>query len=450
MANGLSDIVLRRARWEGTDRWLSDGGSRGIGRLVAKVSQAGIGFYFAYFNAARQRRFLSLGKYDAAGQRGITLKDARDRAAARSRQYRDGDTELHERIEHDKQVEIMARRAARAAAEHDEQEAKVSSIRELLEVYVRYLEREGKQATADVRRIFQAHVFDAWPALSLRRASEVGVDELVALLGRLTEAGKGRTAAKLRSYLRAAYALAIRAKTDPDVPFALRGFGITANPVASIGALSKYSRVRDRVLTVNELRDFYRRLCALPETVGRDAVHLCLLLGGQRPAQLLRVTPTEVDLEGRTLALFDPKGARKQARRHVLPIPNTAVEILKRLKGRTASCRYLFSTDGTRATRQETVSAVAAKVCDAMLRAGEAHERFELRDLRRTCETMLAALGVSSDVRAQLQSHGLGGVQYRHYDRHDYLAEKRAALELWERRLWEIAASPLPRVLVAS
>ena len=60
---------------------------------------------------------------------------------------------------------------------------------------------------------------------------------------------------------------------------------------------------------------------------------------------------------------------------------------------------------------------------------------FCLRDMRRTAETHLAALGVSRDVRAQLQSHGLGGVQARHYDRHDYQAEKLAALESWVRRL---------------
>jgi len=62
-------------------------------------------------------------------------------------------------------------------------------------------------------------------------------------------------------------------------------------------------------------------------------------------------------------------------------------------------------------------------------------EPFQLRDIRRTCETMLASLGVSSDVRAQLQSHGLGGVQTRHYDRHDYMAEKRQTLKTWGRHL---------------
>lgn len=67
-----------------------------------------------------------------------------------------------------------------------------------------------------------------------------------------------------------------------------------------------------------------------------------------------------------------------------------------------------------------------------MLANGTATAQFQFSDLRRTAETRLAALGVSKDVRAQLQSHGLGGVQARHYDQYEYMDEKRAALEIWE------------------
>jgi hypothetical protein len=70
------------------------------------------------------------------------------------------------------------------------------------------------------------------------------------------------------------------------------------------------------------------------------------------------------------------------------------------------------------------------EVVEAMETAGELEKGpFTPGDLRRTVETRLAAAGIAKDVRAQLQSHGLGGVQDRHYDRHDYLPEKRAALE---------------------
>jgi hypothetical protein len=60
--------------------------------------------------------------------------------------------------------------------------------------------------------------------------------------------------------------------------------------------------------------------------------------------------------------------------------------------------------------------------------------------MRSTCETMMAAMGISKDIRAQIQSHGLGGVQARHYDRHDYMPEKRNALEAWTKRLSAIEA----------
>jgi hypothetical protein len=55
---------------------------------------------------------------------------------------------------------------------------------------------------------------------------------------------------------------------------------------------------------------------------------------------------------------------------------------------------------------------------------------FTARDIRRTVETRLSAAGVSLEDRGYLQSHGLGGVQARHYDRHKRLKETRAALEL--------------------
>ncbi len=60
---------------------------------------------------------------------------------------------------------------------------------------------------------------------------------------------------------------------------------------------------------------------------------------------------------------------------------------------------------------------------------------FLFRDIRRTAETEMAGLGFSVDLRGQLLSHGLGGVQAVHYDRHSYLPEKKAALEKWERHL---------------
>ena len=53
----------------------------------------------------------------------------------------------------------------------------------------------------------------------------------------------------------------------------------------------------------------------------------------------------------------------------------------------------------------------------------------------------------TSDVRAHLQSHGLGGVQKRHYDRHEYALEKRSALELWVAHLERLRAGKVAAVV---
>ena len=90
--------------------------------------------------------------------------------------------------------------------------------------------------------------------------------------------------------------------------------------------------------------------------------------------------------------------------------------------------------------RIETVSLLVTEIAKKMVEEKEAREPFQLRDLRRTVETMLASLKVSSDIRAQLQSHGLGGIQYRHYDRHSYAVEKKQALEKWARHLTKLKA----------
>ena len=45
-------------------------------------------------------------------------------------------------------------------------------------------------------------------------------------------------------------------------------------------------------------------------------------------------------------------------------------------------------------------------------------------------ETALASVKVSKEIRGHLQSHGLTGVQAKHYDGHDYEDEKREALQI--------------------
>ncbi|MDB6105710.1 MAG: phage integrase [Gammaproteobacteria bacterium] len=437
----ITTIALRSA-WRGKDRWLSDGGARGAGRLVARITRDGVAFLYQYFAPDGRKRFYPLGPYDAQGQRGLSLPGARDRASELSALYRSGARDLHAHFEEQRNEEERIRKAAREAELRTQAEAERGTLQQLLATYTDHLQALGKSSVKDVRNIFQNHVLEAAPHLARCKATAVSVDDFVDLIGRVVAARKGRTAAKLRSYLRAAYSLAIKSRTDPAAPGVLKSFGIVTNPMASIGALSKFSRTRTRHLTAPELTAFLRRVEALPASPKKDAVDLCLSLGGQRPTQLLRARVSDLDLTAGTITLYDPKGARHEPRVHVIPVTQPAASILQRRLDAVpdAGNGPLFSADQCTPMRLETLSAFVSDLSAEMVGAKETREPFQLRDLRRTLETLLASLKVSRDIRSQVQSHGLGGVQQRHYDRHEYFEEKRATLELLAAHLERLRA----------
>jgi integrase len=432
--------ALRDAKASGADVWITDQTkARGIGRLRlrARPSDAGI-WYYRYSDPEGKQVQLSIGAYDAKSVTGLSLKEARDKAGELSKQYQDGHRDLRAHLEHQQAEEAARIETAKRAREEAARKAKSGSLKALLQGYSDYLKAQGKQSAKDVAGLFRLHVLTP-PEIAViaeMRAASITHRDITRVVAQLTDAGKGRTAAKLRSYISAAYAAALQAEGDPTIPTALHGFDLTGNPASVVSAksLAKYNRARERVLNEGELKAF---LAALERQPGlhADAIMLLLLLGGQRPAQLLRVRRADVDLDGKTITLFDGKGARQHPRAHVLPLTDRAVEIIKR----HSAGEFLLSTFGKVPLRAETITKAVTEISTGMVKRKEAREPFQLRDLRRTCETMLAGMGISRDVRAQLLSHGLGGVQQKHYDRHEYMNEKRHALGAWDRRLKEIA-----------
>ena len=91
---------------------------------------------------------------------------------------------------------------------------------------------------------------------------------------------------------------------------------------------------------------------------------------------------------------------------------------------------FVFSlTNGASPANLEGMGNGIDLVNKSMTDAGELPGgRFTARDIRRTVETRLAAAGISLEDRGHLQSHGLGGVQKRHYDKYARIEEMRAAL----------------------
>src|SRR5213075_2726438 len=83
------------------------------------------------------------------------------------------------------------------------------------------------------------------------------------------------------------------------------------------------------------------------------------------------------------------------------------------------------------------------------LRHGDKVRRFTPHDLRSTARSHLAVLGVSVVVAERCLNHTLGGL-LAIYDQHDYLDERRAALERWTEFLVACGAGAAELVAVQS
>ncbi|CAI07639.1 integrase family protein [Aromatoleum aromaticum] len=344
-----------------------------------------------------------------------------------------------------------AAKAAQEAAKRTADERSRYTLRALCDAYTGHLERTGKdKSAAATRSAFKCHVF-THETIAAAPAREVTSHQIAAMVRKVREAGKERAAGILRSYLSAAFNAAKRAPFDSAMPADLIAFGIEHNPVDNIPAIAV--QAGNRTLSADELRAYIK---ALGDELPDQALRLALLAGGQRMAQLLRAKVSDYDADTATLRLWDGKGKRQSAREHLLPLAPKAAALAAGLVARAKKREqkraeaageapgdvggmWLFSTHGKVAMIFTTPGKRAAEIS-----VGMKCEPFDLRDIRRTCETMLAGMGISRDTRAQLLSHGISGVQAAHYDRHSYTDEKRAALVAWEARLDAIEKGEKP------
>ncbi len=451
---GLKVKELQAAK---SGEWLSDGpagSGRGAGVLLFRRTSSGaIVAYFRYTLPDGRRDSLPIGQYDESGRHGLTLAAARSKAGELSMVYQSGIRDIREHLQSEeeaRQVAAQSEREDRQQAQQRAEERARHTLRALCDAYVALLERGGKRSSASAARsVFKCHVFPHEDVAD-RPARDLNARQIATVIRQVRERGNERTAGLLRSYLGAAYSVAKRSPFDAKLPSELVGFEIEHNPVTDIPAIPV--RTRARTLSAHELRAYlgHLRRVGRSDLLGPENVDYALIValfaGGQRIAQLLRARVKDFDPETSTLSLLDGKGRRATAREHLLPLGPRASSIVVHLAERavkreliraktearqpdTANCP-IFSSDGRVALAETTVSKRITEISDCI-----GGEPFDVRDVRRTVETMMAAMRVSADYRAQVLSHGISGVQAKHYDRHDYFDEKQAVLAVWEARL---------------
>jgi len=398
--------------------WAADPAPRGAGRLqVRKLVGTQAAYYYRYTAPDGSRDRLPIGS-------GISLTDARALASQLSQRYQRGDRDLRGAIEAEKRE---AERSARAAEVARATKAE-ASLGALMLAYVDSLRAEGKVSARGTETAVDLHIKSPWPALWSKPADDLVLEDLLPVVARVVAAGKLREAGKVRSYIRAAYAAAIRARQDARSIAALRDLNISTNPARDLATIDGGSNARERSLSLAELRGYWRRISTAPGA-GAAMLRFHLLTGGQRIAQLARLQIDGLDADSETVCLLDTKGRRKKPRRHFVPLIPAAMAALQDMRG-DALGPYLFTiSHGDAPASYDVFRGMLDPIVSTMDMAGELEGApFTPGDLRRTIETRLAAVGQSEEARGQLQSHGLGGVQKRHYNMHEYAAEKRAAL----------------------
>jgi integrase len=155
------------------------------------------------------------------------------------------------------------------------------------------------------------------------------------------------------------------------------------------------------------------------------------------------------------------KGKEAKAQPHAVPLTKDILALLDSLP-RFKGGRYLFSTTAGKTPAWVGSTRVKTRLDARMLRTLKALARtrgedsalvtlppFVNHDIRRTVRSRLSRLRVTEEAREAVLAHARPGIKGV-YDLHDYLDEKREALDLWAARLRSIVEPPPRNVVVLS
>jgi integrase len=204
--------------------------------------------------------------------------------------------------------------------------------------------------------------------------------------------------------------------------FAIERELITVNPVIGVSK-RKVEIPRDRTLSTDELATLWRAIDKLPELP--RAYFRVVLLTGARRNEVGRMDWAEVDLAAALWRL--PAERNKSARPFEIPLSAPVVETLRMLPRLGP---LVFTLNGKQPmTLHPWIERVRRD-------AGLINAR--LHDLRRTMRTGMAELGIPFEIAERVLNHAMPGL-HAVYNRHNYLAEKRRALQLWAEHVLAIA-----------
>jgi integrase len=250
-----------------------------------------------------------------------------------------------------------------------------------------------------------------------RKVSEIRRADIIALLDDIVDRGAPIVANRTLATLRKLFNWSI----ERDL--------IEANPCTGVKPPAA-EKSRDRVLSEDELRKVWTATDEIGWPFG--PIIQLLILTGQRRDEVGAMEWSELDLDKALWML--PRGRVKNDSGHEVPLSPMAVAIIQKLR-RINGSKFVFTTNG------KTPVSGYPKAKNAIVEKSGVRE-WRIHDLRRTVATGLARIGIALPVIERILNHvsgsfgGIVGV----YQRHDFAAEKRAALDAFAREVKRIVA----------
>jgi integrase len=284
-------------------------------------------------------------------------------------------------------------------------------VEDLLEAFI--AQRLSKnRSVAEISRLLRREVGKPWAGRSVHEITKRDVVEvLLAIEQRGAPGTANKTLKSIKTFLRWCVGRAVLDRSPAE------GVPLPAKEVA-----------RDRVLDDQELAQLILAARKIGGPYG--CIVEFLALTGQRRQEVAGLRREELDLAQRIWTV--PKARTKNAKAHIVHLSKQALAVLKRADHREP---LVFSPLGTKLFQNFTH---AKRLLDQL----SGVTGWRLHDLRRTCVSGMARLGVAPHIADKILNHQAGTISgvAAVYQRHEFLSERQGALERWGIHVAQIVA----------
>jgi integrase len=289
----------------------------------------------------------------------------------------------------------------------------VDRVEDLLEAYITQHVSQNRSARGTSQMLRRE--LASWSSRSIHEISKRDVIEVIAAVEqRGASVAANKTLKAIKTFMRWCVGRAV----------------VDHSPAEGIPLPTK-EVPRDRVLTDDELA----RVVIAARNIGGPygGIVELLALTGQRREEAARCVWEEIDFHSRTWTL--PNLRTKNAKPHVVHLSDQAIAVLSQAKRQG---KLVFSVAGTHWFQDFSN---AKRELDAL----SGVNGWRLHDLRRTCVSGMAGLGVAPHVADKILNHQSGSISgvAAVYQRHQFLAERKEALERWGTHVAQIVSDAL-------